>query len=133
MALAFVNFNKINEYYELIRNKFKKDFPKFFEYFKKYYLKSKPFSDKCWNYNKLEKEGINIEKKFFTNNFVESCNRTLNQHYIGGIKTFLHFEKAIFDLIDLYQADKEYKESKFNITRSLSFYALKNENVNCST
>ena len=49
----------------------------FYQFFENFYIK-KPFNSRCWNYNKIIKEGIDIEKKFFTNNIVESCNRTLN-------------------------------------------------------
>ena len=95
----FVNLDKIEKYFNIINNKYQKEFPNFLEFFKKAYLTNKPFKDKCWNFNKLENAEINIEKKFFTNNFVESCNLTLKLHYVGGIKAFLHFESPINDLI----------------------------------
>lgn len=131
--LCFVSLNKIEELLNMIKEKYNNTFPNFINYFEKYYLKKKLFNNKCWNYNKLINNDIDIEKKFFTNNFVESCNRTLNMHYVGGTKTFLHFEKAINDIIEIYKNNSEYKSPKISITRSLNYYSIKNMDINLIT
>ena len=91
--LCFISLNKIDEFYKNIKEKYNKMFQEFFKYFENFYFKKKPFNSKWWNYNKIIKEEIDIEKKLFTNNIVESCNRTLNLHYLGGTKTFYILKK----------------------------------------
>ena len=51
---------------------------------------------------------------FFTNNIVETCNRSLNNHYIGNIKSFNNFKNSINDLIEIYsRTNRKYKENLF--------------------
>lgn len=54
-------------------------------------------------------------------------------HYVGGTKTFLHFEKAINDIIEIYKNNSEYKSPKICITRSLNYYVIKNMDIHLIT
>lgn len=45
----------------------------------------------------------------------------------------MHFEKSIHELIGIYNSKKEYKASKLNITRSLSYFAIKNSDIKLIT
>lgn len=68
---------------------------------------------------------------FFTNNIVETCNRSLNNHYIGNIKSFNNFRNSINDLIEIYsKTNRKYKENLFSVTKAIAYYA-KNNKIKC--
>ena len=63
-------------------------------------LVNTPFNNLNWNYNKL----INLNDNnlyLFTNNTVESSNRTINMHFTINIKSILSFKNSINKFIDL--------------------------------
>mgnify|MGYP002624394402 CR=1 FL=1 len=130
--ICFIEVNNIDSFYEEIKYKYSAKFTKFFKYFENFYFKKKPFSDKCWNYHH---EHFNDDNNiiFYTNNIVESCNRTLNSKFIRICKTLYHFKKAIRDLIDIYDKHPVYQEKKLCITRALEHYVKRNEIINLIT
>ena len=70
--LSFIPFEKIDKFYEKLKNKYYDEFKKFFKYHEKTYFKNKPFNDKMWNYNNFiieqKNNRINDNILFFTNN-----------------------------------------------------------------
>ena len=65
-----------------------------------------------WNYNKIISNNDNEQIYFFTNNIVESTNRTINLHYGGNIKSVLNFKNCISELIEIF--DKKQFIKKIN-------------------
>ena len=68
--LLFIDSEEIEDFYGKIKNKYRSSFKKFFNYFDKVYMKSKPFNDKQWNYCILSCYLIilyNNSLKFFKN------------------------------------------------------------------
>ena len=43
---------------------------------------------------------------FFINNIVESCNRTLNNHYLDNVKSFNSFRNTIDNIVEIYSGSK---------------------------
>ena len=101
--------------------KYKKLFPDFINYFEKNFIISKQYGTLSFNYHCLVDEEISEGIKFYTNNITESFNKNLNTKYVGGAKTFLHFKKALFDILDLYKRHKEYKNRYISISRALAY------------
>ena len=99
-------------------------FPKFIKYFYKNFFISFPLNKMIWlydQYNFLLYEDVNL--LFFTNNIVESCNRTLNNHYIGNIKSFQNFKNSINDLVEIYSKSKrKYISNEFSVTQALAYH-----------
>ena len=87
--LLFIPQTDIINYFELIREKYCSVFPKFIKYFYKNFFIAFPMNKLIWNYYYYANLFYNDNQLlFFTNNVVESCNRSLNGFYIGGIKNF---------------------------------------------
>jgi len=126
--LLFIDYDQIDYYYNLIKNRYYKNNEKFFKYFDRTYLKNKPFSDRQWNYSKYINTNEDISKYFFTNNIVERLNRTLNNIYKNTNRSFLFFAKAINKIIDIYNNHSEYIEKGISITRVLAWWC-KNNNI----
>ena len=65
-----------------------------------------PLNRLYWNYyyyaNLSYKDNDTL---FFTNNVVESSNRTFNNFFIGSIKNVSIFENTLNQIIDLYEND----------------------------
>jgi hypothetical protein len=76
----------------------------FFKYYQKQYIRNKYFDISKWNYNTLIENKLDNQILFYTNNIVESYNRTLNKKYIGYCKTIFNFKNAIKDVIYLYNS-----------------------------
>ena len=76
--LCFVKLDKINLFYQDIKNKYGVKFPKYFKYFDKNYFEEKSRFQKIWNYNEIIYDNLNNDMLFITNNICESMNRTLN-------------------------------------------------------
>ena len=103
-------------------------FPDFINYFEKNFIKSNQYGNLSFNYHCLVDDEISEGIKFYTNNITESFNKNLNTKYVGGAKTFFHFKKALFDILDLYKEHREYKNRYISITRALAFQC-KNNNI----
>lgn len=86
--LCFINLNRIESFYDIIKTKYRTKFPKYFKYFDKNYMKVNIRFNKMWNYNEIIYSNLNNNILFFTNNICKSMNRTLNSKLVGGIKTF---------------------------------------------
>ena len=111
----------------ILEKKYKKYFSKFFKYFRKNFIKIKPFSSWDWNYNKIIHENEDENIYFFTNNIVESTNRTINLHHGGNIKSILSFKNCIIELLGIFNKKKVYQNNKLSITRALAFYTNKDD------
>ena len=75
----------------------------------------------------------NPDLYFYTNNILESTNRTLNAHYIGLTKDFYTFSRSILELMDLFKTKDVYEDKYCSITRALAYYAHKNDNTDLIT
>ena len=87
------------DYFKLIRTKYMAIFSNFIKYFYINFFISFPLNKMIWLYDQysfLLYEDVDL--LFFINNKIESCNRTLNNHYIGNIKSFHNFKNYINDL-----------------------------------
>ena len=128
--LLFLNVNKLKEFFQLIINKYEKDFPKFIKYFYTNFFKRYPLNDLCWNYDlNFIFEENSIDDFFLTNNICESTNRLLNMNYKGVCKSVKNFEDAIIALINLYNDKNTYIEGKFSVTRAIALF-IRTENIN---
>ena len=128
--LLFLNKNKVKEFFQLIINKYEKDFPKFIKYFYTNFFKRYPLNDLCWNYDlNYIFEDNSLDDFFLTNNICESTNRLLNMNYKGVCKSVKNFEDAIIALITLYDDKNNYVEGKFSITRAIALF-IRTENIN---
>ena len=47
--LYFIHFDKFDNFYRLILDKYRSKFDDFFRYFNKYYIKGKLFKKEIWN------------------------------------------------------------------------------------
>ena len=128
--LLFLPLTDIQNYFDLIRIKYYDTFPKFIKYFYKYFFKEFPLNKLYWNYYyyaNLASDGY--DSLFFTNNVVESSNRTINKLFIGAIKNVSLFEYTINQFIDLYEYEhKQYLPPKFSVTNAINYY-VKNANI----
>ena len=84
----FCKLDKINLFYQDIKNKFRAKFPKYFKYFDKNYFDENSHFRKIWNYNEIIYDNLKNYMLFFTNNIYKSMNRTLNSKFIGNAKHF---------------------------------------------
>ena len=80
-----------------------------------------------WNYNKIISNNDNEQIYFFTNNIVESTNRTINLHYGGNIKSVLNFKNCISELIEIF--DKKQFIKKINCLSLEQFHILLKTNL----
>ena len=128
--LLFLPLSYTQDYFELIRKKHMTIFPKFIKYFYKNFFMSFPLNRMIWvydQYNMLLFE--DPELLFFTNNIVESCNRTLNKHYLGNVKSFNSFRNAIDNIVEIYSGSKrKYYSKEFSVTQAIIYY-VKNNNI----
>ena len=64
-------------------------------------------------------------------NFIQIIcfNKILNSKYIGGAKTFFHFQRALEDILDLYKNKNAYKSRYLSITGVLAFHYSKNPTI----
>ena len=99
--LIFIDNEKIEEFFELIKSQYYKNYKKFLDYFEKQYLKTGLFSDKNWNYSSFLKGEEDIQLYFFTNNVAETLNRTINNFYKNSRKTFYNFQNCINKIIKI--------------------------------
>ena len=90
--LCFIPLNKFDNFYELIKRKYRCKFSTFFKYFDKYYIKGKLFDKKIWNYSMLLLSNINNDIIFFTNNIIESFHSQLNKRFIRFCKTMFNYK-----------------------------------------
>ena len=131
--ICFIPIRAIEPFYNSIKLKYKSNYEKLFNYFDKNYINGKKFDKSFWNYNSLIINNIEEKTIFFTNNIVESFNRTLNKKYIGACKTLFNFRNAIKDIISFYNAKTIYQEKKISITKGLEFYVKQTTNFNIIT
>lgn len=73
------------------------------------------------NYNILIENNLYNQILLYTNNIVESFNRTLNKKYVGCCKTIYNFKNAIKDVIYLYNSNNIYKDRRCCITKALEY------------
>lgn len=67
----------------------------------------------------------------FTNNNIESCNRTLNIHYLGNVKQFNSFRDSIDNIVEIYSGSKrKYYSEEFSVTHVLVYFDKNNNNIN---
>ena len=124
--LCFVNKNNIIPFFQKMKDKYEDDFQNFFKKFEKIYIKSNPYNELYWNYNSAIINNSNNDIMFFTNNFCERYNRTLNLKFISGCKSIYNFERSLKEFITLYNNMPLYQEGNISITRSLQYYAQNN-------
>jgi len=117
-------------FFKEIKNKYGNLFIDFFKYFEKNYINSTQYGYLSFNFNSLINTNVSDELKFYTNNITESFNRTLNSKYIGGVKSFYYFYKALFDILEHYKNPNIYKPRYISITRALAYYCKNNMNLN---
>ena len=120
--LLFIEDDKIDEFIELIKDKYYSAYKKFIDYFEKTYMINKPFKDRQWNYYNYISNEDDTRNYFFTNNVCESLNRTINSFFKYSRKTFYNFELCIKKIIEFYDNHNDYIEKNISITRVLSWY-----------
>ena len=114
--LLFIDNDKIEYFFDLIKNKYYGGYKRFIDYFEKTYMHNIPFNNRQWNYSNFLKNEDDTRKYFFTNNVCESLNRTINSFYKYSKKTFYNFELCIKKIIELYDDHKDYVEKNISIT-----------------
>ena len=98
--LLFLPHSDIKEFFDLIRKGYYEIFPKFIKYFYKNFFIGFPLNKLYWNYYYYANLSFDDnDTLFFTNNVVESSNRTLNKFFIGFIKTVSLFEYTINQIV----------------------------------
>ena len=115
-ALPFNKREDVNVRYANIKNHFEKEYPsiftKFFSYFEDTWLNG-IFEKELWNYAKFlirKDDKVFISKDvFFTNNCVESINRTLNMHLKGKCNLTVEKFNEILNIITKIYETNEYK------------------------
>ena len=120
--LLFIDSDKIEDFFEIIKNKYYEGFKRFIDYFEKTYMHNNPFNDRQWNYSNFLKNEEDNRKYCYTNNVCESLNSTINSFLKYSKKTFYNFELCIKKIIELYDDHKDYVEKNISITRVLSWY-----------
>ena len=125
--LCFINHFNIERFFEKIKRRFNtRTFDKFFNYFESTYIKGNSIINKFWNYSYYYNLMKNNDKYFFTNNFCESFNRTLNSNFIKTKNNFYKFEECIKSVL-IYNKKKDiYKFNNNNITDALYWYTNNN-------
>ena len=120
----------IKVFFDLIRKIYYEIFPKSIKNFYKNFVIGFPLNKLYWNYYYYANFSFDDnDTLFFTNNVVESSNRTLNKLFIGSIKTVSLFEYIINQIINLYEnVHKIYIQPKFSVTNALNYY-VKNNNI----
>ena len=99
--LIFIDNEKIEQFFELIKRQYYKNNKKFLDYFEKQYLKTGLFKDKNWNYSSFLKGEEDTQLYFYTNNVAETLNRTINNFYKNSRKTFYNFQNCINKIINI--------------------------------
>ena len=99
--LLFIDNENIDEFFEMIKDKYYDSNKSFIDYFEKNYMINSPYNDRQWNYFNYLRNDYNNDY-FFTNNVCESLNRTINSFYKYSRKTFNSFELCIKKIIDHY-------------------------------
>ena len=128
--LLFLPHTDIQKFFDLIKLKYYDSFPKFIKYFYKYFFKEFPLNKLYWNYYYANLASEGNDTLFFTNNVVESSNRTINKLFIGAIKNVSLFEYTINQFINLYENQhKKYISPQFSVTNAINYY-VKNTNIN---
>ena len=127
--LLFIDSDKIEDFFEIIKNKYYEGFKRFIDYFEKTYMHNNPFNDRQWNYSNFLKNEEDTKKYFYTNNVCESLNRTINSFFKYSRKTFYNFESCIKKIIELYDDHNDYIEKNISITRVFAWYC-RNYNIN---
>ena len=82
--LLVIDTDEIDEFYNLIRDKYDNSNKNFFRYFQRYIFNNKLIKNNEWNY-------FNYLKSDKDNNVYESLNRTLNGFYKYSKKIFFFF------------------------------------------
>ena len=105
------------------------DLKNFFSYFDLTWRKKNDLND--WNLYDISKKAIetgNLDKLFFTNNIMESCNAKLNDSIIKDKNnTVNNFNNKINYIINLYKTSKNYKHPIFSKTKALATYFTNND------
>ena len=91
--LYFIHLNKIDNFYNEIKNKYRVKFPKFFKYFDNNYIKENSIYSIIWNYIEYISNNTNNDIMIYTNNIYESINRSLNSIFFWLLQNFLQFQK----------------------------------------
>ena len=82
--MFFIPEDKIKGFYASIKQKFNSNsFHQFFKYFDKFLFRAYYGKLYLWNFDKLLScDNIKENQSFFTNNFIERTNRTLNENLL---------------------------------------------------
>ena len=125
----FIPKNELFEFFNKVKEKYESNFPKLFKYIKRTYFNTYPYKDLDWCYdiNDINND-IDINTIFFTNNLLESTNRTININYVGISKSFYNFEHAIFELFKIFDTKKNYQNPTISTSRAIAYY-LKNNRI----
>ena len=98
--LLFIDNEKVDDFFQMIKNKYYNSNENFFKYFENNYMNNHILKNREWNYFNFIKNESDINKYFFTNNVCESLNRTLNSFYKYSKKNFYNFQLSIQKLIE---------------------------------
>ena len=120
--LLFIDNEKVDDFFQMIKNKYYNSNENFFKYFENNYMNNHILKNREWNYFNFIKNESDINKYFFTNNVCESLNRTLNSFYKYSKKNFYNFQLSFQKLIEHYEHHIDYIEKNVSITRILSWY-----------
>ena len=95
--------DNIKKFLDLIQEKYSK-LESFKNYFKLQWIKKISIDEwNIYNISKLCYENNTLDKIFFANNIVESCNSRLNKHIINNQNNTVNkFKKQINKIINLY-------------------------------
>lgn len=110
--LSFIPYNNIDNFYNLLKSKYRVTFKSFFSYFEKNYIKGRVFDKKIWNFSQVISNNLNNDLIFYTNNIVESFNSVLNKKFVGFCKTLYNYKNSLIDVISIYDMKSKYKEKK---------------------
>ena len=126
--------DNIKKFLDLIQEKYSKleslkNYKKFKNYFKLQWIKKISIDEwNIYNISKLCYENNTLDKIFFANNIVESCNSRLNKHIINNQKNTVNkFNKQINKIINLYFTSGKYRPPIFSKVKAIISFIIKNK------
>ena len=70
--LSFIPYNNVDNFFNLLKSRYRVTFKQFFSYFEKNYIKGKVFDKKIWNFSNSISNNVNNDLIFYIINIVES-------------------------------------------------------------
>ena len=126
--------DNIKKFLDLIQEKYSKleswkNYKKFKDYFKLQWIKKISIEEwNIYNISKLCYENNTLDKIFFTNNIVESCNIWLNKNIINNQNNTVNkFNIQINKIINLYFTSGKYRPPIFSKVKAIISYIIKNK------